>query len=115
MSSSSASGICAATYSLSYMEYYNCARTHLSLNKDAPVETAVAISKAASLTARSLARLESEATRVMRESETAARSFQMVASSGHVTALIKTPGLTLQYQDGVFAVDVTSKDETTEK
>jgi hypothetical protein len=37
--SSSASGIC-ATYS-SYMAYYNGARTHLSLNNDAPVPRAV--------------------------------------------------------------------------
>src|ERR1700730_14472525 len=36
MSWSSASGT-STTYSLSYMEYYNDARTHPSLNKDAPV------------------------------------------------------------------------------
>jgi transposase InsO family protein len=30
-----------ATYSFSYIEYYNGARTHLSLNKDAPVPRAV--------------------------------------------------------------------------
>ena len=40
MSSSLASGAC-APYSFSYMEYYNGARTHLSLNKDTPVPRAV--------------------------------------------------------------------------
>ena len=34
------------------------------------------------------------------------RSFQMVASGDDVTALIKAPGLSVQFRNGEFAVDV---------
>lgn len=34
------------------------------------------------------------------------RSFQMVAGRKDVTALIKAPGLTVQFRNGEFAVDV---------
>ena len=53
-----------------------------------------------------MARLENEAARVLRESETGERAFRMVADAANVTALIKAPGLTVQFQNGNFAVDI---------
>jgi hypothetical protein len=70
-----------------------------------------AVSREASLAARALARLDAAAAKALGESEKlngSAKSFQMVADAHSVTAVIKAPGLTVQWRDGSFAVDVTA-------
>ncbi len=68
------------------------------------------VTREASMAARAMARLETAAAEAVKAADKAngeARSFQMVASSNDVTALIKAPGLTVQFRNGEFAVDVT--------
>lgn len=71
---------------------------------------AVAIADAArtaSLTARAFGRLEKEAKRVDAEAN-AERSLRILSSADHVRACIKAGNMTIQIEDGVFAVDIGS-------
>jgi hypothetical protein len=70
------------------------------------VKTALAIREHASLAAKAFERLEADAAKVLKESEGAAHSFQMVADASAVSGLIKAPGVTVRFQDGTFAVDL---------
>lgn len=61
--------------------------------------------KSASLAARAFNRLEREAKRVDAEAN-ADRGLKLISSAGHVRACIKTGNMTIQVEDGVFAVDI---------
>lgn len=66
---------------------------------------AVAIRKEASVAASAFARLEAATEKSLKHSN-GERTFQMIAANNKVSALIKAPGLTVQFQDGQFAVDI---------
>jgi hypothetical protein len=67
------------------------------------------VTREASLAGRAMERLTVAAAEALKASDKAngdGRTFQMVASEGDVTALIKAPGITMQFRNGTFAVDV---------
>ena len=61
----------------------------------------------AGLIARKFSQLETEAAKTLAETS---RSFRMVAAAGNVQAVIKAPGLTVQFENGSFAVDIQQKE-----
>jgi hypothetical protein len=66
---------------------------------------AATITAAASLAARSIARLEAAAAQVhTAESERRARRLQLVSSEQGLSALIRPDGVTIQIENGAFAV-----------
>lgn len=67
-------------------------------------ETALAVKRAAGLAARRLEALENDALRVREEGE--ASALQFVASAEGVHALIRAGNLTIQIENGAFAVDI---------
>ena len=67
------------------------------------------VTREASLAARAMERLTVAAAEALKAADKAngeGRSFQMVADRKDVTALIKAPGITVQFRNGSFAVDV---------
>jgi hypothetical protein len=70
--------------------------------------TPIAVAQSASLAGKAMARLETAAKVALAESD-AGPALQLVASAGNVSALIKTPGFTLQIENGQFAVTIDQK------
>ncbi|MFZ0494412.1 MAG: hypothetical protein WBE80_10190 [Methylocella sp.] len=68
------------------------------------------VRKQASLAARALARLESAGNEAHAKINGAASTARLVADGGNVQAVIKTPGMILEFENGAFAVTLTSKE-----
>lgn len=64
-----------------------------------------AVTRAASLAARALVRLETEADRIMRETN-GGHALRMVASNDHVSGFIRARGITVRFENGVFSADL---------
>jgi Xaa-Pro aminopeptidase len=72
-----------------------------------------AIRKAATLAGRAMARLEADASAALAERNgKAASTFQMVASAGEVTALIRAKGMVIEVNNGDFAVSLANEKDS---
>lgn len=78
------------------------------VKRKSSVRAVTGAARAAGLIARKFPQLETEASKVMAEGE---RSFKMASAVGRVSALIKAPGLPVQFENGQFAVDLTAKEQ----
>ena len=68
------------------------------------------IRRAATMAGRAMARLEGEAERIAAATGNAGRSLRLVASSDEVSALICAGNVTVQIENGDFAVSVNGKE-----
>ena len=68
------------------------------------------IRKAASMAGRAMARLETEAERIATSTGNAGRSLRMVSSEGHLSALIRCGGTTIQIEGDDFAVSMNASE-----
>lgn len=68
-----------------------------------------AVTKAASLAARALERIEQAGTTSAGQTDKAEQSVRLVADGTNVSAIINVPGLSIRFQNGTFAIDATAQ------
>ncbi|HTV32747.1 MAG TPA: hypothetical protein VME69_06550 [Methylocella sp.] len=74
--------------------------------KKKDIQGAVALAECASLAAQKLAAIDRAAGARDRQVEAARQTVRIVADGSNVSALIQLPGMNVQFQNGVMAVDI---------
>ena len=79
------------------------------MTKPTSKPTVPAVTQAAGLAARAMARLEGEAERIAAATGNTGRSLRLVSSEGQLSALIRCGGTTIQIEGDEFAVSMDGK------
>jgi ATP-dependent helicase YprA (DUF1998 family) len=101
--------MCSHRYLLVRCTHIQVQKQGTNMAKPTSKQSVSAVTQSAGLAARALARLDAAAKAALAAAQADAeseQSLQLVAAVGHVSALIKTPGMTLQIENGQFAVTI---------